>query len=77
MDYRAFFHSLFLLCFYFSPVVQVLHSEPLMMKIQSSSLEMCHILYRLLQSSPSNSSMSAVQVCRMFKFGLFDSFFFK
>lgn len=46
-----------------SKIFSVLHSEPLMMKIQSSSLEICHILYRLLQSSPSNSSMSAVQHC--------------
>lgn len=46
-----------------SKIFSVLHSEPLMMKIQSSSLEICHILYRLLQSSPSSSSMSAVQQC--------------
>ncbi|KAH9729343.1 U-box domain-containing protein 3 [Citrus sinensis] len=46
-----------------SKIFSVLHSEPLMMKIQSSSIEICHILYRLLQSSPSNSSMSAVQHC--------------
>lgn len=46
-----------------SKIFSVLHSEPLMMKIQSSSLEICHILYRLLQSSPSSSSMSAVQHC--------------
>ena len=42
--------------------LQVLWSEPLLMKIRSSSIEICHILCRLLQSSPSTISLSSVQV---------------
>ncbi|KAF5482413.1 hypothetical protein F2P56_002986 [Juglans regia] len=44
-----------------SKICSVLQSEPLLMKIRSSSLEICHILYRLLQSSP--STLICVQNC--------------
>ncbi|CAL5432653.1 unnamed protein product [Camellia sinensis] len=46
-----------------SKIYSVLQSEPLVMKIQSSSLEICHILCRLLQSFPSTSTFTGVQVC--------------
>ncbi|KAA8543375.1 hypothetical protein F0562_021130 [Nyssa sinensis] len=46
-----------------SKICSVLQSEPLMMKIQSSSHEICRILCRLLQSSPSTSSLTSVQHC--------------
>lgn len=45
--------------------LQVLQSEPLLMKIQRSSLEICLILFRLLQSSSSTSSVTRVQVCEI------------
>lgn len=43
--------------------VQVRRSEALLTKIQSYSIEIGHILCRVLQSSPSTSSLSGVQVC--------------
>ncbi|GMP99387.1 hypothetical protein CsSME_00046872 [Camellia sinensis var. sinensis] len=46
-----------------SKIYSVLQSEPLVMKIQSSSLEICHILCRLLQSFPSTSTFTGVQHC--------------
>lgn len=46
-----------------SKIYSVLQSEPLVMKIQSSSLEICCILCRLLQSSPSTSTFTGVQHC--------------
>lgn len=46
-----------------SKICSVLWSEPLLMKIRSSSIEICHILCRLLQSSPSTISLSSVQHC--------------
>jgi len=42
--------------------LQVLQSEPLLMKVRNSSLEICHILCRLIQSSPSTLSLTSVQV---------------
>ncbi|XP_022771280.1 U-box domain-containing protein 3-like isoform X2 [Durio zibethinus] len=42
---------------------RVLQCEPFLIKMQSSSLEICHILYRLLQSSPSTSSITSVEHC--------------
>ncbi|KAJ0051879.1 hypothetical protein Pint_01720 [Pistacia integerrima] len=51
-----------------SKICSVLQSEAILMKIQSSSLEVCRVLYRLSQSSPFSSSTSVVQVCRMLKF---------
>ncbi|KAA3458712.1 U-box domain-containing protein 3-like isoform X1 [Gossypium australe] len=42
--------------------MQVLQSEPFLTKMQSSSLQICHILYRLLQSTPSSSSITSVQL---------------
>ncbi|PPR99424.1 hypothetical protein GOBAR_AA21242 [Gossypium barbadense] len=41
----------------------VLQSEPFLIKMQSSSLQICHILYKSLQSSPSTSSITSVQHC--------------
>uniref|UniRef100_A0A5B7B4N1 RING-type E3 ubiquitin transferase n=1 Tax=Davidia involucrata TaxID=16924 RepID=A0A5B7B4N1_DAVIN len=46
-----------------SKIYSVLQSEPLVMKVQSSSLEICRILCILLQSSPSTSSLTGVQHC--------------
>ncbi|XP_044503591.1 U-box domain-containing protein 3-like isoform X2 [Mangifera indica] len=46
-----------------SKICSVLQSETILMKIQSSSLEVCRILYRLSQSSPSSSTKSVVQHC--------------
>nr|XP_023907556.1 U-box domain-containing protein 3 [Quercus suber]XP_023907557.1 U-box domain-containing protein 3 [Quercus suber] len=46
-----------------SKLCSVLWSEPLLMKIRSSSIEICHILCRLLQSSSSTISLSNVQDC--------------
>ncbi|KAH7864029.1 hypothetical protein Vadar_024829 [Vaccinium darrowii] len=46
-----------------SKICSVLKSEPLVMKMQSSSLEICKIVCRLLQSLPSASSFTAVQHC--------------
>ncbi|GMP99386.1 hypothetical protein CsSME_00046872 [Camellia sinensis var. sinensis] len=51
-----------------SKIYSVLQSEPLVMKIQSSSLEICHILCRLLQSFPSTSTFTGVQVCMKLDF---------
>ncbi|TXG63835.1 hypothetical protein EZV62_010829 [Acer yangbiense] len=44
-----------------SKISGVLLSEALLIKIQSSSLEICRILYAFLESSPSGSSISGVQ----------------
>ncbi|KAE8686084.1 U-box domain-containing protein 3 [Hibiscus syriacus] len=46
-----------------SKIHMVLQSEPFLIKMQSSSLEICHILYKSLQSSPSTSSITGVQHC--------------
>ncbi|XP_012483319.1 U-box domain-containing protein 3 isoform X1 [Gossypium raimondii] len=46
-----------------SKIHRVLQSEPFLTKMQSSSLQICHILYRLLQSTPSSSSITSVQHC--------------
>ncbi|KAK2648756.1 hypothetical protein Ddye_016245 [Dipteronia dyeriana] len=46
-----------------SKISSVLLSEALLMKIQSSSLEICRILCAFLESSPSSSSISGVQHC--------------
>ncbi|XP_022727639.1 U-box domain-containing protein 3-like isoform X2 [Durio zibethinus] len=46
-----------------SKIHSVLQSEPFLIKMQSSSLQICHILYRSLQSSPSNSNITSVQHC--------------
>ncbi|XP_058208169.1 U-box domain-containing protein 3 [Rhododendron vialii] len=46
-----------------SKIYSVLKSELMVMKMQSSSLEICQIVCRLLQSSPSTSSFTAVQHC--------------
>ncbi|KAF3965250.1 hypothetical protein CMV_010542 [Castanea mollissima] len=46
-----------------SKLCSVQWSEPLLMKIRSSSIEICHILCRLLQSSSSTISLSNVQDC--------------
>ncbi|XVF21571.1 hypothetical protein REPUB_Repub12eG0101000 [Reevesia pubescens] len=46
-----------------SKIQRVLQSEPFLIKLQSSSLQICHILYRLLQSSTSTSSITSVQHC--------------
>ncbi|KAB1223754.1 U-box domain-containing protein 3 [Morella rubra] len=46
-----------------SKICSVLQSAPLLVKIRSSSLEICHILCRLLQSSPCTSSLTSVQRC--------------
>lgn len=58
-DYSNFSY---LVCMY-----QVLRSEPLLMKIQSSLFMICCSLRRLLQSSPPNSSLTAIQVCKKFE----------
>ncbi|KAE8730623.1 U-box domain-containing protein 3 [Hibiscus syriacus] len=46
-----------------SKIHMVLQSEPFLIKMQSSSLQICHILYKSLQSSPSTSSITSVQHC--------------
>ncbi|KAJ4954746.1 hypothetical protein NE237_011529 [Protea cynaroides] len=46
-----------------SKIYSVLQSEPLGRKIQSSSLEICHILCRLQQSSALNSLLNSAQYC--------------
>ncbi|KAL5863831.1 hypothetical protein ACOSQ3_001345 [Xanthoceras sorbifolium] len=46
-----------------SKISSVLQSEVLLIKFQSSSLEICHMLFILLQSSPSSSTISGVQHC--------------
>ncbi|XWS76246.1 hypothetical protein CRYUN_Cryun01aG0158900 [Craigia yunnanensis] len=46
-----------------SKIHRVLQCEPFLIKMQSSSLQICRILYRLLQSSPSTSSITSVQHC--------------
>ncbi|XP_059660346.1 U-box domain-containing protein 3 [Cornus florida] len=46
-----------------SKICSVMQSEPLVMKIHSSSLEICRILCRLLQSSPPTSSLTCIQHC--------------
>lgn len=46
-----------------SKIFSVLQSEQLVMKIQSSSLEICFILCRLLHSSPSVSNLTSIQHC--------------
>ncbi|KAJ4967978.1 hypothetical protein NE237_014679 [Protea cynaroides] len=46
-----------------SKINSVLQSEPLRRKIRSSSLEICHILCRLQQSSPLNSHSTSIQYC--------------
>ncbi|KAG2713621.1 hypothetical protein I3760_04G185600 [Carya illinoinensis] len=45
-----------------SKICSVLRSEPLLMKIWNSSLKICHLLYRLLKSSPS-TCLTIVQHC--------------
>ncbi|GAV83593.1 Arm domain-containing protein/U-box domain-containing protein [Cephalotus follicularis] len=44
-------------------ICTVLRSEPLLLKIKSSALEICHMLCRMLESSPSSSSFVGVQHC--------------
>ncbi|GLU07759.1 hypothetical protein SLE2022_247070 [Rubroshorea leprosula] len=46
-----------------SKICSVLQSESFLMKMKSSSLHICHILYRFLESSPSTSSMTDIQLC--------------
>ncbi|KAB2022872.1 hypothetical protein ES319_D07G242700v1 [Gossypium barbadense] len=46
-----------------SKIHMVLQSEPFLIKMQSSSLQICHILYKSLQSSTSTSSITSVQHC--------------
>ncbi|XP_058101609.1 U-box domain-containing protein 3 [Magnolia sinica] len=46
-----------------SKICSVLESEPLVMKVQSSSMEICHILNGLLQSSHFTSHLAYVQHC--------------
>lgn len=46
-----------------SKIFSVLQSQPLVLKIQVSSLNICHILFRLLESAPSTSSSTEVQHC--------------
>ncbi|XAR58645.1 Ubiquitin--protein ligase [Bertholletia excelsa] len=46
-----------------SQLCSVLRSEQLVKKIQNSSLKICHILCKLLQLSPSTSSLTGVQHC--------------
>ncbi|KAL4377202.1 hypothetical protein GQ457_02G003940 [Hibiscus cannabinus] len=46
-----------------SKIHMVLQSEPFLIKMQSSSLHICQILYKSLQSSPSTSSITSVQHC--------------
>ncbi|XP_043693527.1 U-box domain-containing protein 3-like [Telopea speciosissima] len=46
-----------------SKIYSVVQSEPFARKIQSSSLEFCHILCRFHQSSPPNSHLTSVQYC--------------
>ncbi|KAI9180869.1 hypothetical protein LWI28_008890 [Acer negundo] len=46
-----------------SKISSVLLSDALLIKIQSSSLEICRILCAFLESSPSSSSISGVQHC--------------
>ncbi|XP_042517760.1 U-box domain-containing protein 3-like isoform X2 [Macadamia integrifolia] len=46
-----------------SKINSVLRSESLARKVQSSSLEICHTLCRLQQSSPLSSHMTSIQCC--------------
>ncbi|GAB2298355.1 hypothetical protein Dimus_032422 [Dionaea muscipula] len=46
-----------------SRISSVLQSEPLLAKIRKTSLEMCHVVCRLVRSSPSASSLVSVQNC--------------
>ncbi|KAJ7977232.1 RING-type E3 ubiquitin transferase [Quillaja saponaria] len=46
-----------------SKIHGILQSGQLLMKVQLSSLEICHIICRSLQSSPSNSVLTVVQHC--------------
>ncbi|XVF72007.1 hypothetical protein PTKIN_Ptkin12aG0086800 [Pterospermum kingtungense] len=46
-----------------SKIYRVVQCEPFLVKMQSASLQICHILYRLLQSSPSTSRITSVQHC--------------
>ncbi|KAK6259950.1 Armadillo - like 7 [Theobroma cacao] len=46
-----------------SKIHRVLQSEPFLIKMQSSSLQICHMIYKMLQSSPSTSSITSVQNC--------------
>ncbi|KAE8685351.1 U-box domain-containing protein 3 [Hibiscus syriacus] len=46
-----------------SKIHMVLQSEPFLIKMQSSTLEICHILYKSLQSSPSTPCITGVQHC--------------
>ncbi|MCL7026704.1 hypothetical protein MKW94_018406 [Papaver nudicaule] len=48
-------------CSKMSKTVSVLHSEPLAVKVQNSTLEIISILCRLLRSSPLGSHLSAIQ----------------
>lgn len=57
-------------CFNFSLFTiypQALRSEPLLIKIQNSSLKICCTLSRLLQSSSSRSGLMGLQVFANFK----------
>ncbi|WOG94925.1 hypothetical protein DCAR_0314222 [Daucus carota subsp. sativus] len=47
-----------------SKFCSVLGGEPLLLNIQGSSVRISHILCRLLESSPSSSSLSEVQHCK-------------
>lgn len=46
-----------------SKICSVLQSERLLMKVLNSSLDVCHILCGLLQSSPPTTTLRAVQLC--------------
>ncbi|XP_057965632.1 U-box domain-containing protein 3 isoform X2 [Malania oleifera] len=46
-----------------SKISCILQSEPLVMKVQSSSLKICHKLEELLQSSARSSILSGVHLC--------------
>ncbi|XP_058005770.1 U-box domain-containing protein 3-like isoform X2 [Hevea brasiliensis] len=50
-----------------SKICCVLKSEDLFIKIQASSLEICHVLSRLLQSSSSTSSLTSIQELQCLK----------
>ncbi|KAH8515316.1 hypothetical protein H0E87_003965 [Populus deltoides] len=50
-------------CPQMSRICSVQQSEALLKKIQSSALEICQVLCRLLQGSPTTSSLTIVQHC--------------
>ncbi|TYJ09471.1 hypothetical protein E1A91_A11G144100v1 [Gossypium mustelinum] len=50
-------------CYNMSKIHRVLQSESFLIKMQSSSLQICRVLHRSLQSSLSTSSITTVQHC--------------